>query len=109
MPPERTLELVRELATATPDNRSALLEKLQKLSDLQRVYGELCESYDRIFASSASSIILELSEGALQQNYLNLGEAVQQGLVSIGQTIRLSFPLLTLPTVESDVKTNKYP
>ena len=101
-------ELALRLASAAVEDRPMLLEKLNALASLQRSYEKVCAQYEAMFVAESSFVEIEITDGALSENYLNLSKAVSAGLVKTDRPVRISFPGLQIETVTSDIKSNGY-
>lgn len=105
---QKRQELVRAISASPPNESGALLTRLQTLIQIFTSYEELCSEFETNFAATQPFIEFEISDGALSNNYLNLREAIDHGIVAVGQTIRISFPGTTLNSIQSDIKANGY-
>ena len=104
---QKTEELAHQLSIVDIDERTVLLEKLTALSSIEHSYDQLCEQFWNLFTVT-SSVEIEITDGAISENYLNLRKALSMGLVTVERPILISFPGLDLPASRSDIKSNGY-
>ncbi len=105
---QKNQELALQLVSASVDERPDLLDKLNMLSSIQRTYETICAKFESMFPVNPVSVDIEVTDGALSENYFNLKKALSAGMVDAGRSIRISFPGLQLEDCIDYVKDNGF-
>ena len=91
--------LLTEAGSTSVESRRLVLA----LNELQNQYLELCRRYVEIFETESHSAVITITQGAVDQNYLNLREAVNSHLITKGHDITIRFPGTDLSEIVSGI------
>ncbi len=100
---EKMQMLLAEAGTTSVESRRLILDRINALNEIQNQYLDLCRRYVERFETESNSAIITITQGAVDQNYLNLRAAVSSHLIDKGHDITIRFPGTDLPEIVSGI------
>ena len=95
--------LLTEAGSTSVESRKLILDRITALNEIQNQYLDLCRRYVEIFETESHSAVITITQGAVDQNYLNLREAVNSHLIDKSQNVTIRFPGTDLPEIVSGI------
>ena len=95
--------LLTEAGSTSVESRRLVLDRINALNELQNQYLDLCRRYIELFETESNFAVITITQGAVDQNYLNLREAVNSHLINKDHDITIRFPGTDLPEIVSGI------